>query len=104
MHDETGMDDTLLDRAAQTIESISTEGGVLHQLAAKLLSCAVWMIALGRIKANRSRVLLGNPVEQYELRTGAESEYRKAAKYAADTSEKLSLVDRANAIRPVTLF
>lgn len=104
MHDETGMNDTLLDRAAQTIESISTEGEALHQLAAKLLSCAVWMISLGKINADRDRALLGHPVEQYDLRIGAESEYRKAAKFAADTPEKQSLVDQANEIRPVTLF
>ncbi len=104
MHDEMSMDDTRLDRAAQTIASISTEGAALHQLAAKLLSCAVWMISLGKIKADRARTLLGNPVEQYDLRRGAESEYRKAARFAADIPEKRSLVDRANEIRPVTLF
>jgi serine/threonine-protein kinase PknG len=104
MHDEKSMDDTLLDRTAHTIESISTEGEPLHQLAARLLSCAVWMISLGKIKADRARTLLGNPVEQYDLRRGAESEYRKAARFAADTPEKLAMVDRANEIRPVTLF
>jgi len=64
----------------------------------------VWMISLGKIKADRARTLLGNPVEQYDLRRGAESEYRKAARFAADTPEKLALVDRANEIRPVTLL
>jgi serine/threonine-protein kinase PknG len=104
LHDETSMDDTLLDRAAQTIASISTEGEALHQLAARLLSCAVSMISLGKIQADRARVLLGHPVEQHDLRVGAAAEYRKAAKYAAGTAEKVALVDRANEIRPVTLF
>ena len=104
MHDGTAMNDTQLDKAAQTIESISTEGGILHQLGAKLLSSAVWMLSHGKINANASRTLLGNPVEEYNLRTGAESEYRKAAKYAADTPEKIAFVDRANEIRPTTLL
>jgi serine/threonine-protein kinase PknG len=104
MHDEMGMNGAILDRAAQTIESISTEGGAPHQLAARLLYCAVSMVTEGKIKVDRTHVLLGNPVEPYDLRVGAESEYRKAARYAADPSEKVSLVDRANAIRPVTLF
>jgi serine/threonine-protein kinase PknG len=104
LHDETDMDDTLLDRAARAIGSISTDGEPLHQLAAKLLSCAVQMISQGKITPDSARVLLGNPVEQDALRTGAESEYRKAARFAADTLEKHALVDQANAIRPVTLF
>jgi serine/threonine-protein kinase PknG len=104
MHDEMDMDSARLDRAAQTIESISTEGGALHQLAARLLNCAVWMISQGKLKVDRAHALLGNPVEPYDLRVGAESEYRKASRFAADPAEKVSLVDRANEIRPVTLF
>jgi serine/threonine-protein kinase PknG len=104
MHDEMAMDDTRLDRAAQAIESIKTDGEAVHQLAAMLLTCAVWMISVGKIKADSARTLLGHPTEQYDLRIGAESEYRKAARLAAGTSEKQSLVDLANEIRPVTLF
>jgi serine/threonine-protein kinase PknG len=104
MHDEVDLDDALLERAAHTIESITTEGEAVHQLAAKLLSCAVGMISVGKVQEDRARTLLGNPMEQYDLRKGAESEYRKAARFATGTPEKLSLVDRANKIRPVTLF
>ncbi len=104
MHDETGMDDALLDRAAQTIAAISTEGEVQHQLAAKLLSCAVSMISLGKLKPDNTRTLLGASVEDDDLRRGAESEYRKAARFAVDAREKQVLVDRANEIRPMTVF
>jgi serine/threonine-protein kinase PknG len=104
MHDETNIDDAVLDRAAHTIESISTDGADLHQLAAKLLTSAVWMISTGKIKADRARALLGNPVDQYDLRKGAEAEYRKAARFASGTRERQSLVDLANEIRPLTLF
>jgi serine/threonine-protein kinase PknG len=104
MHDDSKLDDALVDRTAQTIASITTEGEAVHQLAARLLSSAAGMITAGKLKADNNRTLLGNPMEQDDLRKGAESEYRKAAKYTADTSEKLSLVDQANSIRPVTLF
>jgi serine/threonine-protein kinase PknG len=104
MHDEMAMDDARLDRAAQAIESIKAEGEAVHQLAAMLLTCAVWMISVGKIKADSARTLLGHPTEQYDLRMGAESEYRKAARLAVGASEKQSLVDLANEIRPVTLF
>ncbi len=104
MHDEKSMDDTLLDRSARTIEAISTESGTLHQLSARLLSYAAWMIAQGKIKPNNSRKLLGSAVNERDLRLGAESAYRKAARYAGDAGEKIALIDAANEIRPVTRF
>jgi serine/threonine-protein kinase PknG len=104
LRSEASLDDALLDRAAHTIASITTEGEVLHQLAARLLSCAVSLVSEGKVKPDSARTLLGNPMEQDDLRKGAESEYRKAARLAINTSEKLSLVDQANEIRPVTLF
>ena len=102
MHDELVMDDKLLDRSARTIASISTESGMLYQLSARLLSYAAWMIAEGKITADGSRTLLGNAVNEHDLRLGAESAYRKAARYAGDTTEKIALIDSANEIRPVT--
>ena len=102
MHDELVMDDKLLDRSARTIASISTESGMLYQLSARLLSYAAWMIAEGKITTDGSRTLLGNAVNEHDLRLGAESAYRKAARYAGDTTEKIALIDSANEIRPVT--
>jgi serine/threonine-protein kinase PknG len=104
LHDAKDMDAIRLDRAARTIESISSEGEAVHQLAARLLSVAVGMVSAGTIKADGARALLGNPVDENDLRRGAESEYRQAARLAADMLEKQALVDRANEIRPVTLF
>jgi serine/threonine-protein kinase PknG len=104
MHDETTIDDAVLERAADTLASISTDDETVHELAAKLLTSAVWMVSLGKIKADRVRALLGNPVDEDDLRRGAEREYRKAARLAAGMSKRQSLVDRANEIRPVTLF
>lgn len=104
LHDENVMDDNLLDRSAHTIASISTESGMLYQLSARLLSYAAWMIAEGKITADGSRTLLGNAVDEHDLRLGAESAFRKAARYARDAREKITLIDFANRIRPVTRF
>jgi hypothetical protein len=38
------------------------------------------------------------------LRKGAEEEFRKAARYAANHLEKIKWIDMANAIRPQTLL
>ena len=102
MDDEAHMDTAHLDRAAQTIAAISTESETLHLLSAKLLSQAVALIAAGKLSPDHSRTLLGNAVAEADLRTGAESAYRKAARYAADSTEKIALIDSANEIRPVT--
>jgi serine/threonine-protein kinase PknG len=102
LRDETVMDDRLLDQSARTIASISTESGMLYQLSAQLLSYAVWMIAEGKIKADGTRTLLGSAVNEHDLRLGAESAFRKAARFAGDSKMKIQLVDFANQIRPVT--
>jgi serine/threonine-protein kinase PknG len=102
LRDETVMDDKLLDQSARTIASISTESGILYQLSARLLSYAVWMIGEGKIKADGSRTLLGSAVNEHDLRLGAESAFRKAARFAGDSRMKIQLIDFANEIRPVT--
>jgi serine/threonine-protein kinase PknG len=104
LQDEDVMDDKLLDRSARTLASISTESSMLYQLSARLLSYAAWMIAEGKIRSDRSRTLLGNAVDEHDLRLGAESAFRKAARYAGDAKEKIMLIDFANKIRPVTRF
>jgi serine/threonine-protein kinase PknG len=104
MHDEASMDNALLDKAAQTIASISTESGILYRLSARLLSCAAVMIAAGKFPPDNSRKLLGSAINEHDLRVGAESAYRKAARYTQDPGEKITLIDSANEIRPVTRF
>jgi serine/threonine-protein kinase PknG len=102
--DENGIDGPTLLRAAQTLESVSMEGGAPHQLAARLLSCALRSMLSGKIGEDPSTVLLGRRLKISELRAGAEEEFRKAAHYAADREEKIFWVDLANAVRPVTFF
>jgi len=104
IHDDGLINNEVLEQAAQTIESITAEGGVVHQLAARLLTCALTLIASGAIKEDHSRLLLGHTMQVAKLRGAAEEEYRKTARYAKTADEKVFWVDLANSVRPVTLF
>ncbi len=100
LHDTAGMNDQILEQAAQTIEAISAEGGIVHQLAASLLSSALHLILDGAAQEDHTKQILGHKFQVGELRLGAESEYRKASRYAADLHEKTYWVDLANRVRP----
>ncbi|SPF33582.1 Serine/threonine protein kinase [Syntrophobacter sp. SbD1] len=104
LHDEKGLNESLLEKAAETIESISAEGGVVHHLAGRLLASTVSLIAGGRVKEDRNAQLLGHQMHPFALRKGAEEEFRKAAHFAESHLEKIGWIDMANAIRPRTLL
>ncbi|MET3131474.1 serine/threonine-protein kinase PknG [Oxalobacteraceae bacterium GrIS 1.11] len=95
-----GMDVAGLEQLAQTIESISLEGGVVHQLSARLLETGIALIVNGKVKQDQSVTLLGRALHRRALQAGAEEEFRKAARYAADSHEKIMWIDMANAVRP----
>ncbi len=104
LHDEDELSQPLLEKAAETIESISTDGGVVHHLAGKLLASTVLLINSGRVSEDKNVQLLGHQMQSAALRSGAEAEFRKAARFAASRLEKIMWVDMANAIRPQTLL
>jgi serine/threonine-protein kinase PknG len=104
LHDEKGLNKSLIEKAAETIESISVEGGVVHHLAGRLLASTVSLITSGKVKEDRTSQLLGHQMHSIALRKGAEEEFRQAARYAASHIEKIMWIDMANAIRPQTLL
>lgn len=104
MLNEDALTEEGLHELSQTIGSISTEGGIVHQLAGRVLNIGVKMIASKKLKENSASNLLGHKLEERKLRLGAEAEYRKAARLAANLDEKMSWVNLANTVRPVTLF
>jgi serine/threonine-protein kinase PknG len=104
MMDENALTEQALDQLSQTIGAITSEGGTVHQLSAKLLDIAIKMMGTNKLKENKSDKLLGFKIQERELRLGAEAEYRKAAHYASAFEEKVKWVNLANAVRPVTLF
>ncbi len=104
MHDEARLSEEVLLAAAQTIEAISMDSGIVHQLAAKLLFNAIDLIRKGVMKEDDSKSLLGHNMQIMALRTGAEAEYRRASRYSSDAGEKVFWIDLANAVRPVTVL
>jgi serine/threonine-protein kinase PknG len=104
MLDEEALTEQVLQQLSHTISAITADGGIVHQLTAKVLNIAVKMLYTKKIQEDKSFNLLGYRLEEYQLRLGAEAEYRKAAHYAATTEEKIKWVNLANAVRPVTLF
>jgi hypothetical protein len=69
-----------------------------------VLTNAIKLIHTNQIKENKNSNLLGYKLQEYQLRLGAEAEYRKAARYSTTAKEKIEWINLANAIRPVTLF
>jgi serine/threonine-protein kinase PknG len=104
MLDEKEMTEQVIEQLAQTLNSITSKGGIVHQLTAKVLSSAANMILSKKIQENRNYSLLGYKLQERQLRLGAEAEYRKAAHYAVTAEEKIKWINLANAVRPVTLF
>jgi serine/threonine-protein kinase PknG len=97
-------DHNLLEQAAETIEQIGVEGGIVHQLAGRLFVAAIELIENGKLKGGRGATLLGSPLAVTDLRLAAEKRYRSCAHLADDADEKIRWVDLANRVRPVTLF
>jgi serine/threonine-protein kinase PknG len=96
-------DHNLLEQAAETIEQIGVEGGIVHQLAGRLFIAAIDLIEKGALN-NTAGTLLGSPLKITDLRLAAERRYRSCARFADDTAERIRWVDLANRVRPVTLF
>jgi len=104
MSEEDQLTEEILQQLSLAVSAITSEGGIVHQLTAKVLYSAIKMLASKKLKENKKFKLLGYSLEEYQLRLGAEAEYRKSAHYAATLDEKIKWVDRANSVRPVTLF
>ena len=96
-------DHNLLEQAAETIEQIGVEGGIVHQLAGRLFVAAIELVEKGTLK-NTAGTLLGSPLKIVDLKLAAERRYRSCARFADDTAERIRWVDLANRVRPVTLF
>jgi serine/threonine-protein kinase PknG len=96
-------DHGLVEQAAETIEQIGLEGGIVHQLAGRLFVAVIELIENGRLKSGGG-TLLGSPLKIIDLRLAAERRYRSCAHFADDAAEKIRWIDLANRVRPVTLF
>ena len=98
------LDPSILHQAAETIQAIAAEGGIVHQLSARLFAAATALIGRGACVEDKAQSLLGQPMTLSALRRAAEREYREAGRFAHDAAEKMFWVNLANDVRPRTLF
>jgi serine/threonine-protein kinase PknG len=104
IEDGIRFDHNLLEQAAETIEQIGVEGGIVHQLAGRLFVAAIELIENGTLKGMHGRTLLGSPFALTDLRLAAERRYRSCGHLTEDVAERIRWIDLANRVRPVTLF
>lgn len=93
---------TELTLASRTVEALALEGRALHDIRAEVFIAALDAIAAGRVVPASDTMLLGTVVETSALRLGAEGALRGLARVTHSTAERVTLVQRANALRPVS--
>jgi len=100
-----GVDLNDISRASEILATLerSADGRELHMVAADVFLSVVDEVESGRLSPNGTRVL-GRTCHPNDLRRGAEESLRRCARYATTDAERIALVDRANAVRPRTLF
>jgi hypothetical protein len=88
--------------AVQALDGLM-DGIAVSLLKADLFSAAAHCAAGTRGLDAMTRIL-GVAMAEHDLRVAAEEAYRVAARQAKTDMERYELVDRANEVRPVTLF
>lgn len=92
-----------LAQASRLAESLTLDGMNRLRLHGQILSTAVEVLATGKAKPNRSVKILGCEFEENPLRFGLEKSFRSMAQLV-NGEDRIQLVDRANQVRPRTLF
>lgn len=92
-----------LKQASQTIEALSLEGMEHYRLTKQILETALELIINHSLTPTASISILGQKLEEIQLRKGLEKALRSIA-HLTTGSEKIHLIDEANRIRPLTWF
>jgi len=91
-----------LTQASAVAETLTLEGMGRFRLSSMILYTALDLVASRKLKADPAIYILGEPLEERQLRAGLEKSLRAMAQLASG-DERVRLVDRANEIRPRTL-
>jgi serine/threonine-protein kinase PknG len=86
--------------AAAAVEPLELGALERAELRAEVLEAALTVIRSGPVPADAT--LFGSRFEERAVRRALEAELRQRAKFAPDRATRIELVDRANAVRPVT--
>jgi serine/threonine-protein kinase PknG len=91
-----------LQRASAVIEALGLEGLENARLRAEVLENALSFLSTGAVAPDPAIRVLGQPFQETPLRGALEQALRQMARLAPDREQQIALVDRANAVRPVT--
>ena len=92
-----------LQAASATIERIQLDAAERAALSADVFERALAGVVGGTISSGSTEVL-GQELSEQSLRKGLEKTYREQARYADSDDVRVDLVDKANAVRPRSLF
>ena len=92
----------IIDEIGSVIGEIHFEHAAYNKLSAQFCELVTGKLRAGHIKESQ-KTLLGHPVTKKHIATASEQYYRLAAKHAPTAAERISLVDKANSVRPSTL-
>ncbi len=92
-----------LTAASATIERLQLDAAERAALSADIFERALAGVEDGRIQADAGE-MLGRELNERSLREGLEQTYRVLARLATSDEERIRLVDRANSVRPRSLF
>jgi serine/threonine-protein kinase PknG len=98
-----GPDMTDLTAACAAIDNLALDGEQRAGLTRDLFQAALNLVRTGRVHANPSVTVLGEPLTERRLREGLERAYRTLAHLSPSSDERIRLVDLANQVRPRTL-
>ena len=100
-HAALGADELV--QASALAESLTLDGMSKFTLSSQILNAALDAVCSRAVKENRAVRVLGSPLEETRLRAGLEQSLRSMAGLVTG-EERIRLVDRANEVRPRTLF
>jgi serine/threonine-protein kinase PknG len=94
---------TELSQASTLAESLALDGMDRFRLRSQILSVALNLLLSGKLKPDTQVRIIGRPLQEAQVRFGLEESFRSMARLLAGEA-RIDLVDRANAVRPRTLF
>ncbi|RZQ65375.1 serine/threonine-protein kinase [Amycolatopsis suaedae] len=98
-----GVSERDLVEAGARLERLNLDAERRTALSAEVLEAAHQWVRSGRNQPTQGLSVLGCALHERDLRFGLERCYRSLARLASTAADRISLVDKANAIRPRTL-
>ena len=92
-----------LAQASSIIDRLELDAVERASISADILAQALDGVLTGRLQSSDTE-LLGRSLTERELREGLEETYRLQARMAPDGPSRTALIDRANRVRPWSLF